>query len=81
MEVVVFGSINMDMIAEVPHRPEPNTTLGALKLDSMAGGKGANEAVAAARLGTDTFCSVQIFCICFKTRGCRSLTLCYPNVC
>ena len=41
----------MDMIAEVPHRPEPNTTLGALKLDSMAGGKGANEAVAAARLG------------------------------
>ena len=51
MDVVVFGSIAMDLIATVPTHPKKNTTMAALQLETKNGGKGANEAVAVARLG------------------------------
>jgi ribokinase len=49
--VVVFGSLNHDLAVTLPRLPRPDETLRAHGLASFAGGKGANQAVAAARLG------------------------------
>jgi ribokinase len=52
-KIVVVGSANTDMVVNVQHLPDPGeTVLGADYIQSM-GGKGANQAVAAARLGAD----------------------------
>jgi ribokinase len=52
-KIVVVGSANTDMVVNVHHLPKPGeTVLGADYIQSM-GGKGANQAVAAARLGAD----------------------------
>jgi ribokinase len=47
----VVGSINMDLVAESPRFVEPGETLTGLSFREYPGGKGANQAVALARLG------------------------------
>ncbi len=49
--VVVVGSINQDHVLAVGHRPEPGETVSDAVLTIHAGGKGANQAVAAAQCG------------------------------
>lgn len=49
--VVVVGSINEDVELLVPRAPRPGETLTAERTSRHAGGKGANQAVAAARAG------------------------------
>lgn len=49
--VVVIGSTNTDLVVTVPHLPVPGETVLGGDLRQVAGGKGANQAVAAARLG------------------------------
>jgi len=51
VRVVVVGGLNMDLIVNVPHLPRPGETVVGDSLMRAAGGKGANQAVAAARLG------------------------------
>jgi ribokinase len=51
---VVVGSANVDIIARVEHLPEPGQTLLGTQVALRCGGKGANQAVAARRLGADT---------------------------
>jgi ribokinase len=53
-DVVVCGSLNMDVIAFARRLPHPGETLSDARLEYAPGGKGANQAVAAARLGADT---------------------------
>lgn len=53
MNILVVGSSNTDMIAEVPTIPMPGETVLGSNFRTSAGGKGANQAVAAARLGAD----------------------------
>lgn len=48
-EVVVFGSLNMDLVLRVPRAPDAGETLQARSFMSNPGGKGANQAVACAR--------------------------------
>lgn len=51
MKIVVIGSSNTDMIIRVPRIPKPGETILGGRFLSAAGGKGANQAVAAARAG------------------------------
>jgi ribokinase len=50
-EVVVVGSLNLDFVVPVPHLPAPGETIAGGQHFKTLGGKGANQAVAAARLG------------------------------
>jgi ribokinase len=49
--VVVVGSVNMDLIATTPALPRPGETVLGHRFATVPGGKGANQAVAAARAG------------------------------
>lgn len=49
--ILVIGSSNTDMIAKVPRLPRPGETILGGQFSTAAGGKGANQAVAAARAG------------------------------
>jgi ribokinase len=51
--LTVVGSINLDLVARVRYLPRPGETLTDAELSKVPGGKGANQAVAAARLGAD----------------------------
>jgi ribokinase len=51
VELTVVGSINLDLVARVERLPRPGETVGGGELARYPGGKGANQAVAAARLG------------------------------
>jgi ribokinase len=51
--IVVIGSINMDLVVRAPHVPHPGETVLGHSFATIPGGKGANQAVAAARLGGD----------------------------
>jgi len=53
MSIVVIGSSNTDMIIKMPRIPKPGETILGGKFNTAAGGKGANQAVAAARAGGD----------------------------
>ena len=51
VELTVVGSINLDLVTRVERLPRPGETVSGGKLERYPGGKGANQAVAAARLG------------------------------
>ena len=51
--IVVVGSINMDLVTQAPRFVRPGETLLGEGFVTVPGGKGANQAVAAARLGAD----------------------------
>ncbi len=51
--VTVIGSVNLDISARVKRLPEPGETVTGATLSRFPGGKGANQALAARRLGAD----------------------------
>ena len=51
--ITVVGSINLDIVATGPALPRPGETVTGAKLARYPGGKGANQALAAKRLGAD----------------------------
>jgi ribokinase len=54
MTIAVFGSLNMDLVTRVSRLPLPGETLMGNEFFTTPGGKGANQAVAAAKLGIPT---------------------------
>lgn len=57
VSIVVVGSVNLDIVAAADHLPMPGETVTDAELGRYPGGKGANQALAARRLGAD----VQLF--------------------
>ncbi|TNM66803.1 ribokinase [Aliirhizobium smilacinae] len=51
--ITVFGSINMDLIATTAELPKPGETVPGSSFSTAAGGKGANQALAARRAGSN----------------------------
>lgn len=51
--IAVVGSINMDLLVSCGRLPRPGETIQAESIQELPGGKGANQAVAAARLGAE----------------------------
>jgi len=54
MRIVVLGSLNIDFVVRAHRLPEPGETILGENFTTTAGGKGANQAVAASRLGAPT---------------------------
>lgn len=52
-KIVVVGSINMDFVVRTPNHPQPGETVLGSYFRTFPGGKGANQAIAAARMGAD----------------------------
>jgi ribokinase len=53
--IVVLGSANTDLVVRVPHLPAPGETIAGGDFHTLPGGKGANQAVAAARQGAEVY--------------------------
>jgi len=51
--ILVVGSLNTDLVVRTPRFPQPGETISGEDLQVIPGGKGANQAVAAARLGAN----------------------------
>lgn len=51
--ITVFGSINMDLVAGTDRLPKPGETVAGSRFATAAGGKGANQALAARRAGSN----------------------------
>jgi ribokinase len=51
--IAVVGSVNLDLVARVERLPRPGETVGGASFARVPGGKGANQAVACARLGAE----------------------------
>jgi len=60
MKIVVIGSLNMDLVIKIPRIPTPGETLLGGEFKTFPGGKGANQAVAAARMGADV---IMVGCV------------------
>ena len=69
-KIIVAGSSNTDMVVKVPHIPAPGETVMGSELLTIPGGKGANQAVGAARAGGDV---VFIACVSDDTFGSESV--------
>ena len=61
--IVIIGSINMDLVLRVPRMPHPGETLSGGRFQTISGGKGANQAVACARLSDDSVKVAMIACL------------------
>ena len=53
MDVCVLGSINLDIVQRVERLPRPGETVLSRSTARLLGGKGANQAIAAARMACD----------------------------
>ena len=52
-DILVIGSLNADLVVRAPHFPRPGETISGEDLQIIPGGKGAKQAVAAARQGAN----------------------------
>lgn len=72
--VVVVGSVNLDLVYRVPHLPRPGETLLGGELARLSGGKGGNQAHAAARTAPDGVAVAMIACVGADEAGARLRT-------
>ncbi|AMO97571.1 ribokinase [Collimonas fungivorans] len=61
--IVIIGSINMDLVLNVPRMPLPGETLSGGRFQTISGGKGANQAVACARLSDASVKVAMVACL------------------
>jgi ribokinase len=73
--VIVVGSVNIDLVARVPHLPHPGETVTGGTYERHHGGKGGNQAVAAARLRRPTLFIGAVGDDTFEKESRRALTM------
>ncbi|ADJ63796.1 ribokinase [Herbaspirillum seropedicae] len=61
--IVIIGSVNMDLVLRVPRMPLPGETLAGDRFMTIPGGKGANQAVACARLAAPGTRVAMVACV------------------
>lgn len=69
--VIVVGSVNLDLVYRVPHLPRPGETLLGGELARFSGGKGGNQAHAAARTAAHGVTVAMIACVGADEAGAR----------
>jgi Sugar kinases, ribokinase family len=72
-KIVVVGSSNTDMVVRTPRIPAPGETILGEDLVMVSGGKGANQAVAAARLGAEVVFVARVGTDLFGERAIREI--------
>jgi len=72
-DIVIVGSLNMDLVVRAPHFPKPGETLTGESFATFPGGKGANQAAACALLGADTAMIGRVGKDAFGDRLCAGL--------
>ncbi|MCL2479668.1 MAG: PfkB family carbohydrate kinase [Treponema sp.] len=60
MKLLVYGALNVDLIYKTDHIVVPGETIKAVSLEKSAGGKGGNQAAAAAKAGADVYLAGRI---------------------
>lgn len=73
-QILVVGSLNMDLIVPTRRFPAAGETVQGGDLEMVSGGKGANQACAAAKLGAQTRLMARVGNDIFGRRGVQSLT-------
>ncbi|EDW05552.1 ribokinase [Drosophila mojavensis] len=73
LDVLVFGSAIIDFVCYAPRLPNPGETLHGTKFQTGFGGKGANQCVAATRLGSKTALIAKLGCDSFGNNYIRHL--------
>jgi len=77
--IVIIGSVNMDLVLRVPRMPLPGETLAGDRFMTIPGGKGANQAVACARLAAPGTRVAMVACVgddAFGDQMRQSITAC-----
>lgn len=72
-EIVIVGSLNMDLVVQVKEMPKPGETIPGGDLQTICGGKGANQAVAAGRIAGSAGMIGRVGKDAFGTRLLKSL--------
>ena len=62
LRITVVGSVNLDLVARCDRLPRPGETVSGATLTRVSGGKGANQAVACARLGAEVTLVAAVGC-------------------
>jgi ribokinase len=62
MKILVYGSLNIDLVFQVEHIVLPGETISSSAMTRGAGGKGENQAAALARAGMDVYMAGRIGC-------------------
>jgi ribokinase len=60
MKMLVYGAVNIDYVYQVDHIALPGETISAVSIQKSAGGKGANQAAAAAKAGIEVYLAGKI---------------------
>jgi ribokinase len=68
-KIVVVGSTNLDMVVQATHIPQPGETVLGGRFTMIPGGKGANQAVAAARMGAEVTFIARVGADAFGTQA------------
>lgn len=73
-DVIVCGSLHLDIMLNAPHLPRPDETVAGTRWRQQCGGKGGNQAVMAARAGARTAMIGRVGADDFGTRLRQNLT-------
>src|SRR5579872_5365682 len=72
--VCVVGSVNVDLMFRTPRLPRPGETLAGKSFQRCFGGKGANQAVTAARMGAHVVMIARVGADSFATESIQNLS-------